>query len=383
MNTKKKLDKNIKKQSKYSKNIKTKKNQNKNIKNIYIEMRYSGFGNKIFDLIFSIYLYNLYNNYNTNNSYKKCIINYILIKSNHEKNNDPKINNIFPKSKCKINFMYDKDYKKLKYNSDLTFKNIDSKNFTSLDTFPKFEDLSSHNMINYVYNYYNLIYNIYESFSKKDKDIFINFNKNILTDKTTLNNITYQPYSLIHIRYGDKLNNLKNYINNPDIDINIIQNKKYDLNIDKFLLYTPEYYINKINELLKKTSKNMKIYIITDSVNIVKKFITNDPNIKNNNRVVLLDNMTWWDSFYLFYYASNIILSCSTFAFAGSYFNKKHAKCELVLYHHNKNSNDIALEEYSISPYWKITNERKYILNYNPKIAYQLLKYYYNLTDNY
>ncbi len=57
----------------------------------------------------------------------------------------------------------------------------------------------------------------------------------------------------------------------------------------------------------------MTIYIITDSANIVKQFIMNQSNFNDNPRIVLLDKMTWWDSYYLLYYASNIILSSSTF----------------------------------------------------------------------
>ena len=121
----------------------------------------------------------------------------------------------------------------------------------------------------------------------------------------------------------------------------------------------------------------MNIYIITDSVNIVKQFIMSQSNFNNNSRIILLDKMTWWDSFYLFYYASHIILSSSTFCFAGSYFNKNKAKCELVLYHHDESKPNIAPEEYAISPNWKIIKEKKYILNYNPKIAYMISKFKY------
>ena len=125
----------------------------------------------------------------------------------------------------------------------------------------------------------------------------------------------------------------------------------------------------------------MNIYIITDSANIVKQFIMHQKNFKNNSRIVLLDKMTWWDSFYLLYYATNIILSSSTFCFAGAYFNKKNAKCELLLYHHDETSPTIASEEYALSPYWKIINDRKYILNYNPKIDYIVIKYKFFCTD--
>ena len=387
------------------KNVNYKVHNYNNTKYIYI-INQAGFGNKIYDLIFAIYLYNLYNtknNVNYENIYKtpiKCIINYVLIKSNHQKNNDPTINNIFPNSKYKINYISDVTYKLLTNNQNIKFSHIENtekyqstndtndtntkKILESLDTFPKYEELSQHTIMT---NNFKLVYEMYKTFSQKDKDIFLNINKNILTDKTTLNNITSQSYSLVHIRYGDKLYYLSQYINKPDIDISKLLDVKKDksTSIDQFLLYTPEYYINKINELLETTNENMKIYIITDSANIVRQFIMNNPSIKDNNktnnRIVFLDKLTWWDSFYLFYYASNIILSNSTFCFAGAYFNKKNAKCEMVIYHHNQNSFNIADEEYAISPEWKITNERKYVLNYTPKIAYMIIKYKYFWSD--
>jgi len=370
-----------KKNVNYKPYIKHYNNNYNNTKHIYIIIQ-AGFGNKVFDLMCAIYLYNLYNN-----TYQKCIINCILMKSHHDNINDPKLDAIFPQSKYKINFINSIHFNNLKNNRSIKLNHIEldsnSKLLAILDKFPKYENLLNHNIIDNVSNYHGLMYEIYKSFSKKDKDIFINFNKNILTDKNIINNIISEPYSLIHVRYGDKLYYLSQYINKPNLDINIIQNETRPKSscIDQFLLYTPEYYIDKINELLKTTNENMKIYIITDSSNIVRQFIMNNNTIKNNSRIVFLDKMTWWDSFYLFYYASNIILSDSTFALAGSYFNQKNANCKIVIYHHNEDSDNISPKEYASDPYWKITNERKYILNYNPKIAYMIIKYKYFWTD--
>ena len=367
----------------YIKHNKHNNNNNNNIKHIYIKNN-TGFGNKIYDLIFAIYLYNLYNNKLVENIYRtpnKCIINYVIIKSKHENVNDPTIDNIFINSKLKVNFINERQYQNVNKNTNININKIynDNPQLQDLNSFPKYEELSLYNKID---NNFKLVYEMYKTFSQKDKDIFLNINNNILTDKTALNNIVSQSYSLVHIRYGDKLQYLNNYFDNPDINISeLIANKSKTIyKLDYFLLYTPEYYIHKINELIKNTNENMKIYIITDSVNIAKQFIMNIPSIKDNSRIVLLDKMTWWDSFYLFYYASNIILSTSTFCFAGAYFNKKKANCELVLYHHDE-TEPIAPEEYSISPYWKIIKERKYILNYNPKIAYIISKFKYFWTD--
>ena len=357
-----------------------------NIKNIYIKNN-AGFGNKLYDLIFAIYLYNLYNLYNNKsveNIYKrpyKCSINYVLIKSKHENINDPTIDTIFIYAKSKINFINERQYQNVKKNPYIKINKLynDNPKLQNLKSFPKYEELSLYNKID---NNFKLVYEMYKTFSQKDKDIFININKNILSDKNKLYKIISQPYSLVHIRYGDKLHYLNKIITKPDIDIKTLVSKNYNNNpIDQFILYTPEYYIDKINELLEKTPNHMNIYIISDSVNIVKQFIMNISSINDNSRIILLDKMTWWDSFYLLYYASNIILSNSTFCFAGAYFNKKNAKCDLLLYHHDETNPNIAPEEYAISPSWNILSDRKYILNYNPKIAYIVLQYKYFWTD--
>jgi len=350
----------------------SKKTDNK-VKHIYIKNN-AGFGNKVFDLIFAIYLYNLYNK-NTH----KCIIHYVLVKSQHDIKTDPNINTIFLQTIAKINFITERQYQKVNKNHSININKIynDNSMLQNLSTFPKYEKLQRYNKID---NNFKLVYDMYKTFSNQDKDSFT-MNKNILTDKDTLDNITSQPYSLVHIRYGDKLYYLSKIINKPDIDISTLLDKENNdiySKIDQFILYTPEYYIDKINELLESIPKNMSIYIITDSVHIVKEFIMSQSNFNNNSRIVSLDTMSWWDSFYLLYYASNIILSSSTFCFAGAYFNKKNAKCELLLYHYNKNSSNIAPEEYAISPSWKIVSDRKYILNYNPKIAYEVIKFKYN-----
>lgn len=386
----KKHSKSYKKHSKtykkYSKSYK-KKYTNKHIKKItynktqtkYIYIKNNaGFGNKVFYLIFGIYLYNLYNKFNN-----KCIIYFVNIKSTHEKYNDPTLDKIFPKAKSKIIFITDYQYQKINNNSLIKI-NKDDEIMKKLSTFPTYEELSQYTKID---NNFRLVYEMYKTFSQQDKNIF-NMNTKILNDKNTLYKITAHNYSLVHIRYGDKLHFLKQYINKPDINIStLINNKNITNDIDRFILYTPEYYIDKINELLNTTPNNMKIYIITESANIVNEFIMKQTSFSTNPRIILLDKMTWWDSFYLLYYASNIILSTSTFCFSGAYFNKKKANCELLIYHHNYNNPNISPDEYAISPYWKILNDKKYILNYkkyilnyNTKIAFEILKYKYQWT---
>ena len=321
------------------------------IKHVYVKNG-DGFGNKVYDLIFAVYLYNLYNKNSSKNTQFVCKIYYVLVKSPHDKYTDPTINTIFLKTKSKINFITENQYKKVNKNHSIKIHKIynDNPMLQDLSKFPKYEDLQQYNKID---NNFKLVYKMYKTFTKQDKDIFA-INTKILSDKDTLDKITSNPYSLVHIRYGDKLDYLRKYITKPNMKISQLLSKDntsdntndININIDQFLLYTPEYYIKKINELLNITPKNMNVYIITDSENIVKEFIMNNNNhsFTNNPRIVLLDKMTWWDSFYLLYYASNIILSASTFCFTGAYFNKKNAICDLLLYHHNYKKANIAPE---------------------------------------
>ena len=99
----------------YHTNTNTKTNT---IKYIYIKNN-AGFGNKVYDLIFAIYLYNLYNTKKSPSSFtNKCIINYVLSKSRHENINDPTLDRLFPNTKSKINFIYEKTYQNILNNTN-------------------------------------------------------------------------------------------------------------------------------------------------------------------------------------------------------------------------------------------------------------------------
>jgi len=172
------------------------------------------------------------------------------------------------------------------------------------------------------------------------------------------------PYAIVHIRYGDKLNIAYNDINN----------------YDNFLIYTPQFYIDKINILIKEHPE-LTIYIVSDSDSIVKEFIIKDGKFdidKYKNKIFLLEGLTWWNSFYLFYKASYIIMSISTFSIAGAYFNDNpKLKCDLFIYHLDGKFK--LQEEYATSSKWNVRinnkEDKKYILNYNPKEIYKLIKY--------
>lgn len=352
----------------------------KKVKQIYIENK-AGFGNRVFDLIFAIYLYNLYKG--------DCIINYVLVESKHDKKDDPTLDKIFPlalESK-KINFIT-KDEKKKMINKNTQILRICNYNpevlreykryMLKLETFPKFEVLKEHNSID---NNFRLVYKMYETFSKDDKNIFINMDTSLINERdkakikkhTNLfledeslpkmplfnkNNVISvpNPYAIIHIRYGDKLY--------TELKQNIKNKEKFDY----FLLYKPEYYIDMIHKFLKKDI-NIPVIIITDSPTLVKECIM--PKFIGNKNVNFL-NIDSIAGFYLLCHASHIVMSCSTFSMAASYFNEK-AKCDIVIYHEDKTKETLP-EEDAIAPNWQISKERKYILNYDDKLISDMLK---------
>ena len=85
-------------------------------------------------------------------------------------------------------------------------------------------------------------------------------------------------YSLIHIRYGDKIHIMNKYLGTPKFDY--------------FLIYTPQYYIDMINMLLHK-NPNKKIIILSDSFDIINEFIINKvDDFKNNPNIILMDEPT-------------------------------------------------------------------------------------------
>jgi hypothetical protein len=393
---KKTFKKNKKKKDKFKKKSIKNTDTKDTIKHIYIKNK-AGFGNKVFDLIFAIYLYNLYNQQNKQNKQNnKCNIYYVLVKSQHDTSRDPTLNTIFPKSNTKINYITEREYENISYNRSIKINKLydDNPLLRDLKTFPKYEDLHYYTKID---NNFRLVYDMYKTFSNNDKSIFKNVNNSLITQRdklklskvrhtkskksksksqtqlqstsqtsktninTILTNIKQIDYVAIHIRYGDKFYNLLKTIDKP--------------NFDDFLIYTPEYYIDMIKKYLNM-NLTMKIIILTDSIQLVREFIMNNTELKNqktqNNfeNIILLDTH-WLTSFYILLHAKEIVMSCSTFSMCASYFNEK-AKCHIVLYHDDHDKNHMA-EEYAIAPNWIINHDKHYILNYNKDVLLSMV----------
>jgi hypothetical protein len=332
------------------------------IKEIYI-YNDNSFGDKVFNLIYGIYLYNLYNLNNLNKLNKlnkeQCKINYIIAKSKHTKKDEKDLDIIFPDSKNKINFI---KYDELtNYNKSAINKIINSHNiiFNTIKDFPKYENLP--NIIKFN-DCFHLTYKMYETFNKSDIDIFQNINSNLITDNS-INLYKNLDYAILDIRYEKHL---------------IYDSKKTDNNIqyDSYLLYTPQYY----RDMLRMISNLLFIIIITDSKEIVNDYILNTYSHKNNYVFI---NTNTIDSFYLYYNAKHIVMCNNTFSMAGTYFNMSNMKnmnnnYNTIIYYllyRNKNSIFSLPEEKAISDKWNIISEKQYILNYNLTLISDLYEF--------
>jgi len=306
-------------------------------KQIYIVDR-AGFGNKIFDVICGTYLYNLYKG--------KCVVNCVLYKSQHERFNDPHIEEIFVKACNKINFMSPQVYQELiEQPTPVLFGEIG--HYSSLADIPKYEKLGQNTK---VLSMFNLTFSMYQSFDSVDRNIF-EINDHLIRDKhEILMRMPHKKYSIIHIRYGDKLKLCA------------------EATKETFLVYTPQYYADMIDALRRKEKNpRLPVYIVSDSNSVVeefiiKKYFEHDPNVH-------IQKVYWLDAFYMISHASLIIMSCSTFCFAAAYFNKNSPDCFLLM---DAKKNKYSLEEYALDSRWKISTDKKYILNYNKPLAVEM-----------
>ena len=311
-----------------------KKNMKKNIFFLKIS---EGFGNKILNLIIGLYIKYINN----------AEFNTIIIKSKHETNIDKNIIDIFPKIKEFVN---------IHNNWDKVEKHFQGKerNEINCNTIKKISDLKfSFEKVIFIkkpYNCYFYIYDIFNKLPESYKNIF-EINASLIDNKIKV--LTLDDYIVVHIRYGDKL--------------------KLSLNKENrfiYLMYTPEYYINMIINLLKKKN-NKKIYIITDDIKIVTNFIMKK--IKSSN-VILLD-IPFFESFYILSKATYIVLSISSFSILATLINKK-----LKTAYYLERPLDIskyAIGEESIiknNDKVKIIDDKKYILNYNFKLMLKMIK---------
>lgn len=296
-----------------------------------------GFGNKIFDLLVLLYLQYI-------NSGKIYIV---IKKSNHELIHDKSIFEIFNKLKNEFIIVdnlkeINKMEKKVDIDKRLIFKCLDINSINDFHIDEKYQFI----FVSKITRCYKYIYDIYNKLPYKN---LFSINENIIS-KNILE-ITKQKYMIIHIRYGDKL----------------LGAFKGD---NKWIIYSPQFYKYIINKFLKK---KIKIYIITDDINIVQKFILND---KINDNIKILD-IPWWEAFYCLTKSRYTVLSISTFSFMGTFLNINLKKAYIVLRPNDPKFINDKIPEEDIIQYtnWKKYNDNKYILNYDKKLMKSMLDY--------
>jgi hypothetical protein len=299
----------------------------------------SGFGNKIFELISAIYLKNKY----------KIDVYLAIGKSLHDNTEDPFFGNIFYKSYTKVKYIFMKKYYTLKNTLPITEQWIDD-----LDKLP--EKITTN--IRFA-GLYRFAYLMYSSFDDADKNLF-DINSKLL-DKQIYDKYIVDMkanYACVHIRYGDKL----------CYGLEEFKHTKYTPYM--LPIYTPQYYIDQINELLKKDL--VEILIMTDSVELVNEFIMDK--FPEKSRITLFDSH-YLDSFYLLTKAQYIIMSHSTFSFAAAYFNPT-AICYLVKKYFVDKEKDYLVEDDALSPKWIIIDNKNYILNFDQPLVKKMVDFY-------
>lgn len=302
----------------------------------------SGFGNKVFDLISAIYLKNKY----------KIDVYFAIDKSIHDKTDDPFFGNVFPRSQSKIKYIFMKKYYHLKETLPIEEQWIDDLN--------KLPDKIINNIR--FGGLYRFAYTMYSTFDGNDKKIF-NVNPKLISQSIQEKYIDQMSgnFACVHIRYGDKL----------CYGLEEFKQTKYTPYM--LPIYTPEYYIDQINKLLK-TDVN-EILVMTDSMAIVEKYIM-DKFSNIPDKIILLDSH-YLDSFYLMTKAKYIVLSHSTFSFAAAYFNPIATSYLLKKYVVDVKK-DYIYEDDAISPKWIVIDNKNYLLNFNQVLLKKMVIDYAN-----
>lgn len=340
----------------------------KNMKQIDLSQRfvfiqnYNGFGNKIFDLILCLYLKKKY----------KYDIYYVDGGTLHKNSKELRLNDIFPELKKEINFISNQEGDYIQYTFYYKKSKIPwIKNIDEIDTYFIYDKMFIRSC-----SLYYLVFDFFDTFTEHEIKLFT-INKtllqkntsNLINGKLFRNNSTIMPiilsnnsttnykYAAIHIRYADKL----------DISISEIKKK-----IISFPMNTPQFYYEQIQKIQKE---NIPIFILTDSIDIVKEFIIKKYKLDTFNNIHLL-SIHYIDSFYLLMNSSYFVMSHSTFSFTAYLLGKKYNKsikkkiifCTIPEFEDKYKTTNIID--------WTVINNKKYILNFDKKLMTKMHSFY-------
>jgi len=306
---------------------------------------YAGFGNYIFDLIIAYYFKKYVNK-------KVYVVEYC--KNFHHEGKIEWLHVIFPLLKDDIHFitkeesivlrkeneikgMKEKEMQKMKNNLQKNIKNYSIQIFTC--------------------RYYPWVYNMFSSFHEDDKNKFM-IDSIFLNEK--YQDILKEDFTGIHIRYGDKLFygiNKKNHIGNSFMS---------------FPIYTPEYYHEQIKKMIEK-NPNEKIYLFTDSVSIVQKYLYEKFEYEKYPNIQIMD-IPFLDTFYILIYAKKFIMSHSTFSYA-IYLLRKRKEQECIICTIKDLYKIYKSYDCFIHPKWNVIHGKQYILNFQQEKIKNMYEY--------
>jgi hypothetical protein len=305
---------------------------------------YSGFGNKVFDLIIGIYL-------KINYGYT---IYYVDTETIHTKKNDPNIIDIFPNLKKEVKFISPNEGDYIKYLLEYEKTTIQTDKLKNLSL-----ELKKNQIILIPFKLYELVFQMYDSFTPEIKKLF-EINQNLINPEILSYSKT--SYATIHIRYGDKLH------------AGLKRNKYDDNKFIKYPIYTPEFYYEQI-KIIKKLG--LPIVILTDSYKTVKHFILEKYNLVSDSDIFMPD-VPFIDSFYLLLYSKYFVMSHSTFSYLAYIFSKDYFKNKSRIYAFCTTDEFFTIykpADLFIQKDWTIYNNKKYILNFNQELVKKMYEF--------
>ncbi len=330
----------FKKNEEFRKNMKKIDNLEKKYILLFI---YSGFGNKVFDLIIGIYL-------KINFGYT---IYYVDTKTAHTKKGDPDIPDIFPNLKKEVNFISSNQGDYIKYLLEYEDTNIQTDTLENLSS-----QIKKNQIILIPFKLYQMVFQMYESFTPEIKKLF-EINQKIINPEILSYSKT--SYATIHIRYGDKLYAGIKYNNDENKFVN-------------YPIYTPEYYYEQI-KIIKKLG--LPIIILTDSYKTVKHFIIDKYNLESDPNIFIPD-IPFIDSFYLLLYSKYFVMSPSTFSYLAYIFSKDYFKNKSRIYTFctiDEFYTKYKPFDFFIQKEWTIYKDKKYILNFNQELIKKMYEF--------
>lgn len=303
-----------------------------------------GFGNQLYHLFFALFLKQHY----------QTDIYFILHGNPHQQYEIKQIFDIFPKTKQYINYADETFLKTIKSKYSIHYFN---------DYYYTIKDLPAlgNRPIIFKITAYLEIEKMFNQLKPNLRDT-LQINPDLITEEVDY--LGKQDYAMIHIRYGDKLcRSLKNSYGET------LLKRPFD----HFPVFTPKYYLDMI-EKIQKQHKIRKVYLISDSNELVKKYILNPANKNKTDPVAFLLDIPYWEAFHLLTKAKILVNSLSTFSYGAAYLNQTAKKKDI--YQLIRKEARPRHDDQAISQEWAISDNQDYLLNYDQQLVKEMVDFY-------